>query len=91
MIRKEKQDQLSRHTAPLLLLFLVVWFLSPFIATSSGRPDEAAWMPLICLPSGLSGVLLCLVRFWVKRKWISVVIYLVFLTHVFIAFGLHPR
>jgi peptidoglycan/LPS O-acetylase OafA/YrhL len=88
--RKGKQDKkmnndLSGHTAPLLLLFIVVWLLAPFIAASSGRPDEAAWVPLYCLPSGLLGTLLCLVRFWVNKKWLSIFI------HMVIAFGLHPR
>ena len=94
--RKDKQDKkvnnnLSRQTAPLLLLFIVVWLLAPFIAASSGRLDEAAWVPLYCLPSGLSGVLLCLVRFWVNKKWLSIFIYVILIVHIVIAFGLHPR
>jgi peptidoglycan/LPS O-acetylase OafA/YrhL len=91
MINKKMNDPLSGHTAPLLIMFLMVWFLAPFFAASSGRPDEAAWMPLYCLPSGLLGVLLCLVRFWVKRKWLSMVIYVIFIAHLVIAFGFHPR
>ena len=84
-------NNLSGHTAPLLLIFVAIWFLSPVIAKSSGKIDEAAWVQMFCLPSALLGVLLCLVRFWVKKKWLSFFIYVILFVHIFIALGFHPR
>jgi len=74
-----------------LVLFIALWFMAPLYHRWAGHPDEASWVQLWMVPSGFVGIVLCLINFKAKNKYVLVGIYIVFLVHLLIGLGLHPR
>jgi hypothetical protein len=74
-----------------LLIFPILWVLAPYYHELARHPDEAGWVQMFMAPSGLLGLVLCLINLKAKNKFLMAAIYLVLLIHAVIALGFHPQ
>jgi hypothetical protein len=81
----------SAFTIIALVLFVTLWAMAPCYHEWAHHPDEAAWVRMFMAPSGLLGMVLCLINLKAKNKYLMAAIYVVLLIHILIGLGLHPR
>jgi hypothetical protein len=75
----------------MMLLFLGTWIAAPALHASAGHANEAAWLPLFMAPTGLIGLIVCTINVWRRSTPLLVVAGVVWVIHVAIGVGLHPR
>ena len=87
---------MNKRSAVFLFLFILIWLLAPRYHAWIGHSDESAWVQFFMVPSGLVGIVLCLANISLKNRpkvktTLTMMIYIVFIFHVLVASGFHPR